>query len=144
MSVDSVTKSFDSETEMQGLSRVDFVLRSLAGEQRSEALIVVAHAITLAAAAALAYPQKENEQKQKTASDGTASPITSFDWHQSVDMLEGDVVDQVNLGLRFPPGSVIALNQVNKGPPFLYQLTPGVIPPLSYGETFTNSAIVEA
>lgn len=53
MSVDSVTKSFDSETEMQGLSRVDFVLRSLAGEQRSEALIVVAHAITLAAAAAL-------------------------------------------------------------------------------------------
>ncbi|KAK6014919.1 hypothetical protein OSTOST_19688 [Ostertagia ostertagi] len=43
----------------------------------------------------------------------------------------------------YPPGSAVALHQVNKKPPYLYQLCPGVIPPLSYGEMYSSKPIVE-
>ncbi|WKY13361.1 hypothetical protein Q1695_004292 [Nippostrongylus brasiliensis] len=131
MTMESISRVFDIETEMQGIGRVDFVLRSLAGEQRNESLVVVGHAITLAAGTALCNPP-------------SAEGNQSSDWHANIDMLDGDVVDQVSLGLRFPPGSVIVLKQANKEGPPSYQLTPDVVPPLSYGETFSNKPIIEA
>ncbi|KAL6743596.1 hypothetical protein Aduo_016617 [Ancylostoma duodenale] len=141
MNMDTIQKLYDKETEAQGVSRADFVLRSLSGEQRKNTLVVVGHAITLAAAVALAFPQ--GDHKTASASSGSGTAITSFDWHMSVDMLESEVVDQVNLGLRFPPGSIVALTQVNKGPPYLYQLTPNIVPPFSYGEFFSNRPVLQ-
>ncbi|VDL82400.1 unnamed protein product [Nippostrongylus brasiliensis] len=131
MTMESISRVFDIETEMQGIGRVDFVLRSLAGEQRNESLVIVGHAITLAAGTALCNPP-------------SAEGNQSSDWHANIDMLDGDVVDQVSLGLRFPPGSVIVLKQASKEGPPSYQLTPDVVPPLSYGETFSNKPIIEA
>ncbi|EPB67711.1 phosphoglycerate mutase family protein [Ancylostoma ceylanicum] len=118
MNMDTIHKLYDKETEAQGVSRADFVLRSLS-----------------------AFPQ--GEHKATSASSGSATAITSFDWHMSVDMLEGEVVDQVNLGIRFPPGSIVALTQVNKGPPYLYQLSPNIVPPLSYGEFYSNRPVLQ-
>ncbi|KAK6011128.1 phosphoglycerate mutase family protein [Ostertagia ostertagi] len=53
ISMDALSKMFGKESEMEGIRRIDFVLRSLAGEERSESLVVVGHAITLAVAVAL-------------------------------------------------------------------------------------------
>ncbi|EYC35525.1 hypothetical protein Y032_1035g3457 [Ancylostoma ceylanicum] len=53
MNMDTIHKLYDKETEAQGVSRADFVLRSLSGEQRKNTLVVVGHAITLAAAVTL-------------------------------------------------------------------------------------------
>ncbi|KAE9418309.1 hypothetical protein Angca_009269, partial [Angiostrongylus cantonensis] len=130
ISLESIIKLYATESEAQGLSRVEFVLRSLAGEQRKHPLVIVAHAVTLALATAIGH--------HKTTAGGSPSQITSFDHRTSVLRLDGGVIDRVNLGLRFPPGSVIALTQVNDGPPFVYELIPNVVPPLSYGEIYSN------
>ncbi|ETN83705.1 phosphoglycerate mutase family protein [Necator americanus] len=53
MSMETMEKLYEKETEAQGVQRVDFVLRSLAGEQRKHSLVIVGHAITLAVAVAL-------------------------------------------------------------------------------------------
>ncbi|VDM80269.1 unnamed protein product [Strongylus vulgaris] len=137
--MEGIQKLYEHETEEQGVSRIDFVLRSLSGEQRKNTLIVVGHAITLAVALTLA---SQGEQKGETASSGSGSGITSFEYQKSVDMLGNEVIDQLNLGVRFPPGSIVTLTQANKGPPFLYQLSPNIVPPLSYGEYFSNRPIL--
>ncbi|KJH49619.1 hypothetical protein DICVIV_04229, partial [Dictyocaulus viviparus] len=125
ISMESITRLYATESETQGLSRIDFVLRSLAGEQRKNPLVVVGHAVTLAAAVAL------------------ASQITSLEWQMGEQVSDENTVDQVDLGLRFPPGSVIAITQANKGPPFRYELTPNIVPPLSYGEIYTSQPVLQ-
>ncbi|PIO66816.1 hypothetical protein TELCIR_11456, partial [Teladorsagia circumcincta] len=97
ISMEALSKMFEKESEMQGIQRIDFVLRSLAGEQRSESLVVIGHAITLAVAVALTRP-KENTEKEQSNSSQTST--TSSNWYGSVDMLEGEIIDRVNLGLR--------------------------------------------
>ncbi|KHJ96724.1 phosphoglycerate mutase family protein [Oesophagostomum dentatum] len=128
--METIQKLYNEETEAQGVERVDSVLRSLSREQRKRPLVIAGHAITLATAAMLAYPQSE-----KSASATT--PI-----EQMTDLLGGEVIDQMNLGIRFPPGSVVTLNQTNRGSSNSYQLNPNVVPPLSYGEYFSNRAVL--
>ncbi|KAK5968115.1 hypothetical protein GCK32_022456, partial [Trichostrongylus colubriformis] len=91
--MEALAKAFAKETEIQGVNRADFVLRSLAEDQWKEPLIIVGHAITLAVAMALASPQK----CKKESGDGLWS-ITSF-----IDMVEEDFIDRVNLGIRYIP-----------------------------------------
>ncbi|KAK6011635.1 hypothetical protein OSTOST_23274 [Ostertagia ostertagi] len=118
--MDTLSKNFDKEAERDGLARADFVLRSLGQEQRDEALIIVAHAVTLAVAASI----------------GTS---TNY-----VDRSEEEAIDRVGLGLRFPPGSVVSV-QLNSGggQSASYELCPGVVPPLSYGELYTNRPVFD-
>ncbi|CAJ0588450.1 unnamed protein product [Cylicocyclus nassatus] len=140
MTMEAIQKLYDRETEQEGLARIDFVLRSLSGEQRKQPLVVVGHAITMAVALAIASSQGDQKGRSTTSDSGT--PITSFEYQMSIDTLGNEVIDQTTLGVRFPPGSVVTLIQKNKGPPFLYQLAPNIVPPLSYGELFTNKAVV--
>ncbi|KAJ1348703.1 hypothetical protein KIN20_004061 [Parelaphostrongylus tenuis] len=125
--MEEIVKLYATESEAKGLSRVDRVVRTLAGEERKNPLVIVAHAITLAIATTL----------------DNSSQIASFDNHSSVRLLDNDVIDRVNIGLRFPPGSVIALTQINEASPFIYELFPNIVPPLSYGEFYSNEPAVE-
>ncbi|VDK61146.1 unnamed protein product [Cylicostephanus goldi] len=141
--MDAIQKLFERESEQEGLARIDFVLRSLSGEQRKQPLLVVGHAITLAVALTIGI-RSQGERGRSSTSDSrdSGTPITSFEYQMSIDTLGNEVIDQTTLGVRFPPGSVVTLIQKNKGPPFLYQLAPNIVPPLSYGELFTNKAVV--
>ncbi|XGW05448.1 hypothetical protein V3C99_016086 [Haemonchus contortus] len=119
--LDQLLENFDREQEKEGVARINNVLRSLAQESREEPLIFVAHAITLAEAASLA----------------TSSSYT--------DKMEGgELIDRIGLGVRFPPGSLVAIQCKGEGQSSSYDLCPGVVPPLSYGEFYTNQPVFEA
>ncbi|KAK6058999.1 phosphoglycerate mutase family protein, partial [Cooperia oncophora] len=118
--METLSKNYDKEAERDGLARTDFVLRTLGQEKRDDSLIFVAHAVTLAVAASIA----------------TSIPL--------VDKGEGETIDQVSLGLRFPPGAVVAVQVNSDGQSATYELCPGVVPPLSYGELYTNRPVFEA
>ncbi|KAK6042522.1 Tat pathway signal sequence domain protein [Cooperia oncophora] len=130
MTMETILRSLDDESESEGESRIHFVLRSLAGQERRDSLIIVAHAITLAAAATLA---------DANTGDDTLDCAPS----EKIDVLEGEI-DRIRLGVRFPPGSVVTLNLIDTGPPMAYELLPDVVPPLSYGELYSNGPVFES
>uniref|UniRef100_A0A1I7X9K6 UEV domain-containing protein n=1 Tax=Heterorhabditis bacteriophora TaxID=37862 RepID=A0A1I7X9K6_HETBA len=87
-----------------------------------------------------AASSRDIEGSSKSGSDVA---LTSFEPPTFVMKLDEPFINSVDLGLRFPPGSVLSMIQMNTAPPYTYKLVSNIVPPLTYGKYFSNNPILD-
>ncbi|CAB3398300.1 unnamed protein product [Caenorhabditis bovis] len=123
--LEEIELGFATKTQEQCIQRIMFVLRNICGQQRDHPAIIIGHAITMDIASRIGQHGDNIEEDRKDEYTSYEDPIYSCDVNNRSQKLD--------LGVRYPPGSVMALRRVNDSPPYVLETVPNIIPPLTAG-----------
>ncbi|CAJ0931296.1 unnamed protein product, partial [Mesorhabditis belari] len=126
-----------NETELEARQRIDLVLRNLGLSYLEGPLLIVGHAVTLHTAFLMGRCQPPEDPDDPNYNE---LDVTSTD-EQWDSISEDEALNTTELGIRYPPGCVVTVAREADGPPAIYQLISGIIPPFTFGQQFSNKPV---
>ncbi|KAF1751552.1 hypothetical protein GCK72_018106 [Caenorhabditis remanei] len=120
---------FEAKSQDQCIQRIMLVVKNICVIQRDTPALIVGHAVTMDVASRIG-------QHGDTLSVEQMEDLTSYE-DSTYPSDPSEQAAKLEMGVRYPPSSVMGLVRSNDSPPHVLKTVPDLIPPLSMGP-FTN------
>lgn len=124
-SMHEFTSMFEAKSQEQCIQRIMLVVKNICVISRDSPAMIIGHAVTMDVASRIG-------QHGDTLSSEQTEDLTSYEDSTYPSDPSGQAA-KLEMGVRYPPSSVMALIRSNDSPPHVLKTVPGLIPPLTMG-----------
>uniref|UniRef100_A0A1I7T5E4 Phosphoglycerate mutase family protein n=1 Tax=Caenorhabditis tropicalis TaxID=1561998 RepID=A0A1I7T5E4_9PELO len=128
-SMHEFTSMFEVKSQEQCIQRIMLVVKNICVIPRDSPALIVGHAVTMDVASRIG-------QHGDTLSVENIEDLTSYEDSTYPSDPSGQAA-KLEMGVRYPPSSVMALIRNNDAPPHVLKTVPDLVPPLTVG-SFSN------
>lgn len=126
------TSMFGAKSQEQCIQRIMLVVKNICVIFRDTPALIIGHAVTMDVASKIG-------QHGDMLSSGHTEDLTSYEDSTYPSDPSGQAA-KLELGVRYPPLSVMGLVRNNDAPPHVLKTVPDLIPPLSMG-SYSNKIL---